>query len=217
MGGFYSRIPRKSIVFLQKSGKKSELFAKNPDGGPKSLVVAKIETTTTEEKGGRGVKAGLDKSAAGCRMERKNMMKISTKGRYALRIMLDLAQHDGEGPVALRTVVERQNITLKYTEGIMAMLVKAKLVVSLRGKMGGYRLAKRPHEYTVYEVLLAAEGDLQPVACGAPGADVCPVQDTCPTRTVWVGLGEVIRNYLQGITLRDLVSHGAELSYCSGI
>lgn len=181
------------------------------------VVVAKNETTTTEEKGGRGVKAGLDKSAAGCRMERKNMMKISTKGRYALRIMLDLSQHDGEGPVALRTVVERQNITLKYTEGIMAMLVKAKLVVSLRGKMGGYRLAKRPHEYTVYEVLLAAEGDLQPVACGAPGADVCPVQDTCPTRTVWVGLGEVIRNYLQGITLRDLVSHGAELSYCSGI
>lgn len=150
-------------------------------------------------------------------MEQRNMMKISTKGRYALRIMLDLAQHDGEGPVALRTVVERQNITLKYTEGIMAMLVKAKLVVSLRGKMGGYRLAKRPHEYTVYEVLLAAEGDLQPVACGAPGADACPVQDTCPTRTVWVGLGEVIRNYLQRITLRDLVSHGAELSFCSGI
>lgn len=144
-------------------------------------------------------------------------MRISTKGRYALRIMLDLARHDVDGPVALRMVVERQGITMKYTEGIMAMLVKSKLVVSLRGKTGGYRLAKRPDEYTVYEVLLAAEGDLLPVACGEPNSTSCPMQDTCPTRSVWVGLATVIREYLQGITLGDLVQQETDLSFCNGI
>ena len=93
------------------------------------------------------------------------MMRISTKGRYALRIMIDLSHQKSGEPVSLRSIAERQEITLKYMESIMTQLLRAGLVVSVRGKSGGYHLTRQPKEYTVYEILRASEGDLSTVQC----------------------------------------------------
>ena len=135
-------------------------------------------------------------------------MRISTKGRYALRIMLDLAQNDDLGPVALREISERQNITPKYMESIMSMLLRDKLVQSLRGKAGGYQLTRKPEEYPIYEILSCAEGGLAPVHCLAMEENECPIRKTCLTIPVWEGLHQVIKDYLSGITLRTLVEQG---------
>lgn len=132
------------------------------------------------------------------------MMRISTKGRYALRIMLDLARHAAGEPVSLRDVAERQHITPKYMESIMSLLLKEGMVVSARGKSGGYRLARAAEEFTVYEILCAAEGDLSPVACLAPEAEVCALAEHCATLPVWRELEKVIRGYLTGVRLSEL-------------
>ncbi len=136
------------------------------------------------------------------------MMRISTKGRYALRIMLDLAQNDDLGPVALREISERQNITPKYMESIMSMLLRDKLVQSLRGKAGGYQLTRKPEEYPIYEILSCAEGGLAPVHCLAMEENECPIRKTCLTIPVWEGLHQVIKDYLSGITLKTLIEQG---------
>ena len=136
------------------------------------------------------------------------MMRISTKGRYALRIMLDLAQNDDMGPVALREISERQNITPKYMESIMSMLLRDKLVQSLRGKAGGYQLTRKPEEYPIYEILSCAEGGLAPVHCLAMEENECPIRKTCLTIPVWEGLHQVIKDYLSGITLNTLIEQG---------
>ena len=136
------------------------------------------------------------------------MMRISTKGRYALRIMLDLAQNDDQGPVALREISERQNITPKYMESIMSMLLHDKLVQSLRGKAGGYQLTRKPEEYPIYEILSCAEGGLAPVHCLAMEENECPIRKTCLTIPVWEGLHQVIKDYLSGITLKTLIDQG---------
>ena len=136
------------------------------------------------------------------------MMRISTKGRYALRIMLDLAQNDEQGPVALREISERQNITPKYMESIMSMLLHDKLVQSLRGKAGGYQLTRKPEEYPIYEILSCAEGGLAPVHCLAMEENECPIRKTCLTIPVWEGLHQVIKDYLSGITLKTLIDQG---------
>ncbi|MBQ5665777.1 MAG: RrF2 family transcriptional regulator [Akkermansia sp.] len=136
------------------------------------------------------------------------MMRISTKGRYALRIMLDLAQNDDLGPVALREISERQNITPKYMESIMSMLLRDKLVQSLRGKAGGYQLTRKPEEYPIYEILSCAEGGLAPVHCLAMEENECPIRNTCLTIPVWEGLHQVIKDYLSGITLKTLIEQG---------
>lgn len=136
------------------------------------------------------------------------MMRISTKGRYALRIMLDLAQNDDLGPVALREISERQNITPKYMESIMSMLLRDKLVQSLRGKAGGYQLTRKPEEYPIYEILSCAEGGLAPVHCLAMEENECPIRQTCLTIPVWEGLHQVIKDYLSGITLKTLIEQG---------
>ena len=136
------------------------------------------------------------------------MMRISTKGRYALRIMLDLAQNDDMGPVALREISERQNITPKYMESIMSMLLRDKLVQSLRGKAGGYQLTRKPEEYPIYEILSCAEGGLAPVHCLAMEENECPIRRTCLTIPVWEGLHQVIKDYLSGITLKTLIEQG---------
>ena len=136
------------------------------------------------------------------------MMRISTKGRYALRIMLDLAQNDDQGPVALREISERQNITPKYMESIMSMLLHDKLVQSLRGKAGGYQLTRKPEEYPIYEILSCAEGGLAPVHCLAMEENECPIRRTCLTIPVWEGLHQVIKDYLSGITLKTLIEQG---------
>lgn len=137
------------------------------------------------------------------------MMRISTKGRYALRIMLDLAQHRDQGLVALREISERQHITPKYMESIMALLLRDNLVQSLRGKTGGYRLTKEPSEYGLYEILSAAEGGLAPVHCLAMEENECPIRQSCLTIPVWEGLHKVIEDYLTGISLQTLIDQGS--------
>lgn len=136
------------------------------------------------------------------------MMRISTKGRYALRIMLDLAQHSEQGPISLREVSERQNITPKYMESIMSLLLRANLVQSLRGKAGGYQLTRKPSEYHLYEILNTAEKGLAPVHCLSMNENDCPIRKTCLTVPVWEGLHKVIEDYLTSITLQDLIDQG---------
>ena len=146
------------------------------------------------------------------------MMKISTKGRYALRVMIELAREGGEQPLALRAVAERQHITLKYLENITTMLLREGLVTSMRGKAGGYRLSRSAEQYTVYEILRATEGELEPVHCLTSGAPACPLEAQCPTLPVWKGLSKVVKDYLEGITLGELANQTpGEFSYCDGI
>lgn len=128
-------------------------------------------------------------------------MMISTKGRYALHVMIDLALHEGDGPVSLKDIAERQNISMKYLEAIVAVLNKAELVKSFRGKDGGYCLSKKPEEYTIQEILVLTEGTLAPVTCIEGG---CPNSDGCITLPLWKNLDAVIGEYLESITLKDL-------------
>lgn len=132
-------------------------------------------------------------------------MKISTRGRYALRFMIDLAQHGTDSYVPLRDVSERQAISIKYLEQITALLSKFGLLQSVRGPQGGYRLAKPVAEYTVGEILRTTEGNLAPVACLESDQNNCERKEICPTLKVWLGLGKVINDYLDSITLDQLV------------
>lgn len=132
-------------------------------------------------------------------------MKISTKGRYALRMLLDLAQHSSDGYIALKDIAERQNISKKYLEQIVPLLNKAELLRTNRGYQGGYALAKAPEKYSVGEVLRVTEGSLCPVACLQIEPNDCPRRADCPTLPVWQGLYKVITEYLDGITLADIM------------
>ena len=132
-------------------------------------------------------------------------MKISTKGRYALRLMLDLAQNHRETAIALRDVSERQDISVKYLEQIVGLLSRSGLLKSVRGAQGGYLLARRPEEYTVGEILRITEGSLAPVACLQPGAGECSRAEDCLTLPLWKGLQAVIDSYLDSVTLADLL------------
>lgn len=131
-------------------------------------------------------------------------MVISTKGRYALRLMLDLAQH-GEGFVSLKTVSQRQDVSLKYMEAIAAALNRAGLVLSQRGKEGGYRLGRPAAEITVAEVLHCAEGSLAAVSCLEPGEHACERADRCLTLPVWKKLDTVMDAYLSSVTLQNVL------------
>lgn len=142
------------------------------------------------------------------------MLKISTKGRYALRIMIDLAHHVEEGPVSLRAVAERQNVTLKYMESIMSLLLREELVISSRGKSGGYKLTRAPKDYDVYEILHAAEGNLAPVQCLATSVNDCPLQASCPTLPMWKGLDNIVQEYLKGYTLDQLLRERENPQFC---
>lgn len=131
-------------------------------------------------------------------------MMISTKGRYALRFLVDLAEHQGDGFVPLRDVAVRQEISEKYLEIVVKELVKGGLLTALRGKGGGYRLNRSPEEYNVKTVLELMEGPLAPVACLEPGQDACPRSRNCRTLPLWEGLDQVISDYLARFTLADL-------------
>ncbi len=144
-------------------------------------------------------------------------MRISTKGRYALRIMIDLARHAQHEPISLRGIAERQNITSKYMEGIMALLLRHELLISSRGKMGGYRLSRSPEEYTVYEILCAAEGALAPVQCLSVQVNTCPLQDQCSTLPLWKGLELVVKDYLEKVTLADILERGERPENCASL
>lgn len=132
-------------------------------------------------------------------------MKISTKGRYALRMMLDLAEHGGSGYVALKDIAERQNISKKYLEQIIPVLNKSKILKTVRGSQGGYMLARTPDQYTVGEILRLTEGSLAPVACLENDPVDCPRSADCATLPVWQGLYRVIAQYLDSVTLQDIL------------
>ncbi len=132
-------------------------------------------------------------------------MMVSTKGRYALRVMIDLAEHQTEGYIPLKEIAARQDISEKYLESIIKGLVKSNMLVGLRGKGGGYRLTREPQNYTVGEILRLTEGSLAPVACLEANADSCPRVSDCRTISLWRGLDAVVNNYLDGITVADLV------------
>ena len=136
-------------------------------------------------------------------------MLISTKGRYALRVLIDLAEHQSEEFVSLRGIARRQDISEKYLERIIRMLVKAKVVESLRGKGGGYRLNKTPDQYTAGCILRLTEESLAPVACLEENADPCPRAGRCRTLPLWQGLDKVIHDYLESVTIADLMEQGA--------
>lgn len=130
-------------------------------------------------------------------------MKISTKGRYALRVMIDLAVNDKGAYVSLKDISNRQEVSLKYLEQIMAMLNKAGYVKSIRGNNGGYRLAKLPEEYKVGDILRKTEGDLAPIAC--VNGEECSKRENCKTFKFWQGLDNVINEYVDSKTLADLI------------
>ena len=130
---------------------------------------------------------------------------ISTKGRYALRVMLDLAEHGAAGPVPLKDIAERQQISKKYLEIIVKDLVGGKLVKGSSGKGGGYRLCRQPAEYTVGEILTVTEGPLPTVACLSESAEACPRAASCKTLPLWAELDRLIHNFLFSKKLSDLL------------
>ena len=132
-------------------------------------------------------------------------MKISTKGRYALRMMLDLAKNGQEGYVSLRDVSERQDVTVKYLEQIATALSRAGYIHSQRGNSGGYRLTREPDGYRVYDILRVTEEDLAPVACLSEGAKPCERAAECRTLAMWQKFYELTRDYFSGVTLADLM------------
>ena len=133
-------------------------------------------------------------------------MNITSKGRYALRVMLDLAQHPEDGFVSLKVTAERQNISLKYLEMIISHLKKAGLVESTRGKEGGYRLTREPERYTVLEILDSIEDNLAPVSCIQSGEVQCDHAEACLTIPMWKELDDITNRYLSSVTLQDLLS-----------
>lgn len=135
-------------------------------------------------------------------------MLISTKGRYALRVMIDLAEHPGEGFIPLKVIAQRQEISEKYLESIIKLLVKSRLLSGVRGKGGGYQLTKAPDQYTVGAILRLTEDSLAPVACLERDTDACPRASACRTLALWQGLGNVINEYLDNVTIADLIQRG---------
>lgn len=133
-------------------------------------------------------------------------MMISTRGRYALRVMIDLAEHSNGGYIPMKEVAQRQNISLKYIERIVPVLTKSGCVEGVHGKGGGYRLTRPPEDYTVGEILRLAEGDLSPVACLQEGAKPCPRAAECRTLPMWKEYYDLTRRYFEGITLADLMA-----------
>ncbi len=137
-------------------------------------------------------------------------MKISTKGRYALRMLLDLAAQENNGYIALKDIASRQNISKKYLEQIVPVLNKSNMLITNRGFQGGYKLAKAPSAYTVGEILRLTEGSLAPVACLDHDPIQCERCNECATLPVWQGLNQVIQEYLDSITLQDILDQERE-------
>lgn len=144
-------------------------------------------------------------------------MKISTKGRYALRLMLDLAENGSDKFVALKDIAERQNISKKYLEQIVPLLNKSGILRTNRGYQGGYMLAKKASEYTVGDILRITEGSLAPVSCLDTETNLCDRANNCLTLPLWNGLYKVINEYLDSITLQDIIDRNNERlidNYC---
>lgn len=137
-------------------------------------------------------------------------MKISTRGRYAIRVMLDLAEHNKGEYIPLMDIARRQEISEKYLESIISVFSKKGYVISLRGKGGGYKLARSPQEYTIGSILKLAEGSLAPIACLEDEPNQCPRVSICKTLKMWEGLYKLIEDYFDGITLADLLEESGE-------
>ncbi len=138
---------------------------------------------------------------------------ISTRGRYALRVMVDLAEHRGSGYITMKEIAERQELSIKYMERIMPSLTEGGLVEGAHGKGGGYRLVRDPDEYTVLEILSLTEGDLAPVACLEKGAKECQRASECRTLPVWEGYYRLTREYFGGIKLSGLMRENGSDNY----
>ena len=138
-------------------------------------------------------------------------MKISTKGRYALRMLLDLAEHQNDGFIALKDIAERQGISKKYLEQIIPVLNRSDVLNANRGYQGGYKLAKSPDKYTVGAILRLTEGSIAPVACLDHEPVDCPKREDCITLPLWKGLNKVITDYLDSVTLQDLLDNQKDM------
>lgn len=137
-------------------------------------------------------------------------MKISTRGRYAIRVMLDLAEHNNGEYIPLMDIAGRQEVSEKYLESIVAALSKNKFVNALRGKGGGYRLAKAPEDYTIGSILRVTEGSLAPIACLEAEANPCNRAADCRTLKMWQDFYQLIHDYFENITLQDLLDENAD-------
>ena len=135
-------------------------------------------------------------------------MIVSTKGRYALRVMLCLAQRDGDAYIPLKEIAEAEEISQKYLESIMTVLSKAGFVDAVHGKGGGYRLNRRPEDYTVGSILKLTEGGLTAVSCTAQGASACSRAECCDALPMWEKLDKLINDFFDNITLADLLKDG---------
>lgn len=145
-------------------------------------------------------------------------MKISTKGRYAVRMMLDIALNSNGENVSLKDISKRQDISLKYLEQIVNSLCRAGLLRSQRGAQGGYRMIKKPEEYTIGDILRVTEGEMSPVSCLEDTVNQCPKASVCPTLSFWTGLYKTINNYLDSTTIADLLNEAEKnnktFDYC---
>jgi Rrf2 family transcriptional regulator, iron-sulfur cluster assembly transcription factor len=130
---------------------------------------------------------------------------ISTRGRYALRVMIDLAEHDDGSYIPMKEVAQRQDISLKYLERILPILVAARMIEGIHGKGGGYRLTKQPGDYRVSDILQLTEGDLAPVACLECNAEKCSRTAECRTLPMWTELNRRMNEYLSSVTIADLM------------
>ncbi|MBQ8935992.1 MAG: RrF2 family transcriptional regulator [Oscillospiraceae bacterium] len=135
-------------------------------------------------------------------------MMVSTKGRYALRVMIDLAEHQTEGYLPLKEIAERQEISEKYLETILKSLVQNRILTGMRGKGGGYRLTRSPEQYKVGEILRLTEGELAPVSCLEQNAPPCPRVARCRTLPMWKKLDQMVNEYFDSITIADLMDGG---------
>lgn len=131
-------------------------------------------------------------------------MIVSTRGRYALRVMIDMVEHMEQDRIPLKDIAERQNVSQKYMEAIMTLLSKNKLVDAIHGKGGGYKLNRKPEQYKVGEILRLTEGGLAPVSCLEAGSEPCARASVCRTLPLWSKLDSLVNNYLDSVSLADL-------------
>ena len=139
-------------------------------------------------------------------------MKISTRGRYAVRILLDIAAHQGEGCVPMVDITSRQQISKKYGDQIAMRLVQSGILTASRGRQGGYRLSRDARDITLLQVLQTVEGSVEPVQCLDITPNPCPRCSFCPTLPVWTGLGKAVKDYLRGVSLADMLGEAQDPS-----